>query len=211
MSGDVTILAYGPAAALLEVADTATAAALAGHLQRLRITGRIDVVDVVPAARTVLVQCSSPDALAGALRLATEFETMALPPDAANIVEIPVRYDGPDLDDVAAATGLAAAEVVRLHCAVIYVAAFSGFAPGFTYLVGLDPALHLPRLSTPRQRIPAGSVAIGGEFTGVYPTASPGGWRLLGSTDAVLWDLHRATPTLIPPGSRVRFIDRTPR
>ena len=194
---------------MLEVGDTFTAGAMAGHLQRLRISGTIDVDEIVPAASTVLVRCGSSDALATVVRRATEFDPVTASADMGAIVEIPVRYVGPDLDDVAAATGLTTNEVVRRHSATVYTAAFSGFAPGFTYLVGLHPSLHLPRRSTPRSRVLAGSVAIGAEFAGVYPTASPGGWHLLGSTDAVLWDLGRRVPALVPPGCRVRFVDRT--
>lgn len=208
MTVHFTVLAYGPTAALLEVADTVTAAALATHLFRMRGTGEIDVDEIVPAARTVLVRCRSRQLLERVLDLAVGFDPAVAPiGDPSTVVEIPVRYDGPDLETVAAATGLSVAEIVRRHQAPTYLAAFSGFAPGFVYLVGLDPVLHLPRLSTPRPRIPTGSVAIGGEFTGVYPTASPGGWHLLGLTDAVLWDLQRTQPALIRPGTRVRFVD----
>jgi KipI family sensor histidine kinase inhibitor len=127
------------------------------------------------------------------------------PSAAARTVRIPVRYDGPDLTEVAALTGLAEEEVVRRHAGAVYTVAFTGFAPGFGYLTGLDPALHVPRRDAPRSRVPAGSVAIAGEYAGVYPRATPGGWRLLGRTDAVLFDPDRDPPALFAPGDRVRF------
>jgi 5-oxoprolinase (ATP-hydrolysing) subunit B len=123
----------------------------------------------------------------------------------AREVVIPVVYDGEDLADVAAEAGLSVAEVVGRHSAGAYVSAFCGFAPGFAYLAGSDPALHVSRRSSPRTRIPPGSVAIAGEYTAVYPSASPGGWRLLGRTDVPVWDVERDPPNLLPPGTRVRF------
>ena len=124
-------------------------------------------------------------------------------------VEIAVRYggdDGPDLDAVAAATGLDAAEVVARHCAVDYRVALIGFAPGFPYLLGLDPALAVPRHATPRTLVPAGSVAIGGAQTGIYPQAGPGGWQLIGRTRTALFDPSAEPPTLLAPGDRLRFV-----
>jgi KipI family sensor histidine kinase inhibitor len=120
-------------------------------------------------------------------------------------VTIPVVYDGPDLADVASRTDLSVEEVVRRHAAGEYVVAFCGFAPGFGYLTGLDPALCLPRRTVPRTRIPAGSVAVADRFTSVYPSNSPGGWHLLGRTATVMWDLERQPPALLAPGTRVRF------
>ncbi|MGH8363006.1 MAG: 5-oxoprolinase subunit PxpB [Gammaproteobacteria bacterium] len=119
--------------------------------------------------------------------------------------EIELRYDGADLEAVARLTGLETMEVVRRHSAPNYSVAFLGFAPGFPYLVGLDPTLRVPRLKSPRTRVPAGSVAIAGEFAGIYPQATPGGWRVLGHTDAVLFDATRAQPVLLLPGDKVRF------
>ncbi|WP_460369931.1 5-oxoprolinase subunit B family protein [Actinocorallia lasiicapitis] len=158
------------------------------------------VVDVVPGAETVLVTCTGPlDALERALR--------SLPVAAfrgtGELVELPVRYDGEDLPEVAALTGLSVAEVVARHSGAEYTCAYLGFSPGFGYLTG--GALTVPRRDTPRTRVPAGSVAIAGPYTAVYPSASPGGWRLLGRTDAVLWDVRRDRPSLLGPGTRVRF------
>jgi len=124
-------------------------------------------------------------------------------------IEVRVRYggaDGPDLEAVAAHAGLPPAEVVERHAAVDYRVAMLGFAPGFPYLLGLDPVLSMPRLQTPRTRVAAGSVGIGGSQTGIYPRPGPGGWRIIGRTDAVLFDPLRASPSLLLPGDRVRFI-----
>ncbi len=123
--------------------------------------------------------------------------------------EIPVRYggvDGPDLETVAAHAGIPAAEVVARHCRPVYRVALLGFLPGFPYLTGLDPSISVPRLPEPRRHVPAGSVGIGGSQTGVYPLASPGGWRLIGRTDARLFDPERTPPALLAPGDRVRFL-----
>lgn len=121
-------------------------------------------------------------------------------------VEIPVRYDGPDLEDVARHAGISPDEVIRLHSSAEYTVHFLGFAPGFPYLGGMPPALATPRLATPRKQVPAGSVAIGGSQTGVYSVASPGGWRIIGSTPLVLFDPRREPPTLLAMGDRVRFV-----
>jgi KipI family sensor histidine kinase inhibitor len=131
--------------------------------------------------------------------------------DAApsRLVEIPVVYGGehgPDLDDVAAASGLTAAQVIERHAQVEYLVAMLGFSPGFPYLLGLDPQLAVPRLATPRTRVPAGSVGIGGTQTGVYPNEGPGGWRLVGRTPQLLFDARRDPPALLLPGDRVRFV-----
>jgi len=128
---------------------------------------------------------------------------------AARRVVLPVRYggvDGPDLGLVARHAGMTEAEVIRRHCAGIYRVTMIGFTPGFPYLSGLDPALATPRLDTPRPRVPAGSVGIGGEQTGVYPMESPGGWRLIGRTAARLFDPHRIPVSLLSPGDGVRFV-----
>ena len=126
-------------------------------------------------------------------------------PQGCEPVEISVRYDGADLADVAALAGVSAEEVVRRHSVPDYLVAFVGFAPGFAYLVGGDPLLELPRLLEPRTRIPAGSVAIAGPYSAVYPAATPGGWLLIGTTDRVLFDPDSGDPALLTSGRRVRF------
>ncbi len=130
---------------------------------------------------------------------------------ARPIVEIPVRYggdDGPDLAEVAEWTGLTAKEVIELHCSVDYRAYLLGFAPGFAYLGELPAQLELPRRATPRQRVPAGSVAIAGRQTAVYPLATPGGWHLIGRTHVPMWDVERSPPAIVEPGTVVRFLPR---
>ena len=171
--------------------------------------GRLDVggvVDVVPAARTVLVVMDDERALAAAVASFDLVRVDAATEGSANVVEIAVRYDGPDLADVASAVGMSVDEVVTAHAAASYRVAFCGFAPGFAYLTGLPVELHLPRRPTPRTRVPAGSVAIASEFSAVYPTVSPGGWHLLGSTPLGLFDAQRDPPALLTPGTIVRFV-----
>jgi len=190
---------YGDEALLLEPADAGDVLGLAAALR-----GRAGVAEVVPAARTLLVRADAAT-LDDLFRRAGEIEPVPSAGAPADEVVLEVRYDGADLAATAAELGLDPAELVRRHAAGSYVVAFCGFSPGFAYLTGLDPALHVPRLPEPRTRVPAGAVAVAGEFTGVYPRASPGGWRLLGRTDATLWDLDRTPPALLPPGTRVRF------
>jgi KipI family sensor histidine kinase inhibitor len=192
------VLPYGDTACLLEPQDPSQVLALAALLR-----DRPGVAEVVPGARTLLVR--------GDASVLAALATLEPPPPAARPapsgaeVVLDVRYDGPDLASTAGELGLSADELADRHAAGRYVVAFCGFAPGFAYLRGLEPALQVGRRPEPRTRVPAGSVAIAGEFTGVYPQSSPGGWRLVGTTDAVLWDLHRTPPALLPPGTRVRF------
>jgi KipI family sensor histidine kinase inhibitor len=122
------------------------------------------------------------------------------------LVEVPVVFDGPDLEEVAGLTGRTPAALVDELLATELAVAFGGFAPGFAYLSGLPGHLHVPRRATPRTRVPAGAVALAGPFAGIYPTASPGGWQLVGRTDAVLFDVGREPPALLRPGARVRFV-----
>jgi KipI family sensor histidine kinase inhibitor len=182
-----------------------TLAAYAAGVTAARLPG---VLDVVPGACTVLVSFEPGSWRAGDLarQLQAISAAAAGPGPTSEITEIDVCYDGPDLADVAALTGLAVPEVVRRHTAGSYRVGWLGFSPGFGYLTGLDPVLaRVPRLDTPRVSVPAGSVAIAGGFAAVYPSASPGGWRLLGRTDAVLWDTGRDPPALLAPGKRLRF------
>jgi len=173
------------------------------------------IVDVVPAARTVLLTVGDGADVAPLRRalpalLATDLAAASAPGSdqpSAQPVEILVQYDGADLDDVAHLTGLTPAEVVARHTGQLWRAAFGGFAPGFAYLTGGDTRLHVPRRREPRTSVPAGSVALAGEFSAVYPRASPGGWQLLGHTDAVLFAVDREPPALLQPGGLVRFVD----
>jgi KipI family sensor histidine kinase inhibitor len=123
------------------------------------------------------------------------------------VLEIPVTYDGPDLADVARLTGLGEREVVEAHTGSTWRVAFGGFAPGFGYLVGGDPRLEVPRREESRTTVPAGAVGLAGTFSGVYPRESPGGWQLIGTTSAPMWDLDRDPPALLVPGAVVRFTE----
>ncbi|MFD5315586.1 allophanate hydrolase subunit 1 [Streptomyces sp. NPDC127098] len=170
------------------------------------------VGELVAAATTLLVRYDPALTDHAEVRRALAERARALatgsvaPPAPAHApLTIRVRYDGPDLSEVAALTGLSVAEVVARHTSARYTVAFAGFAPGFGYLTGTDPLLHVPRRAEPRTAVPAGSVAVAGGFTGVYPRSSPGGWRLLGTTDAPLWDTGRDPPALLVPGRTVRF------
>lgn len=163
------------------------------------------VVDLVPAARTLLVRMESFVDLRELAALLATLSPASPTERSGDPVTIPVRYDGADLAAVARLTSLSEDEVVSVHTGPEYVVGFTGFAPGFGYLTGLDERLRLPRRETPRTRVPAGAVAVAGEYTGVYPRPSPGGWHLLGSTTVTLWDPDRETPALLRPGSRVRF------
>jgi KipI family sensor histidine kinase inhibitor len=186
------------------------------------------IADVVPGAETVLVVLEPAprglQELAGRLKALIASEAGDAPgmdgagaisgkkggrggggePDGA-VTEIPVVYDGPDLAEVAEYTGLSPEEVIERHAAAEYLVGWLGFSPGFGYLTGLDPALHVPRRNSPRTSVPAGSVAIAGPLAAVYPAASPGGWQLLGRTTARLWDVRREPPAVLAPGRRVRF------
>lgn len=191
----------GERGVLLELADNADARRVA---RRLR--GLDGVVDVVPAHRTVLVVAGeAPDrrAVLAAARAALDAEEAEEP---GRPVEIAVVYDGPDLPVVAKLAGLTEDEVVARHAAAEYVVGFLGFAPGFAYLLGGDELLRVPRLAEPRASVPAGSVAVAGPYSAVYPRASPGGWRLLGRTSVTLFDPARDEPALLAPGDRVRFV-----
>ena len=204
MSTNLRILPVGDDALLVEVSSGAEAEALHAELSRRRTAGLLTVRELVPAARTVLL-----DGLTDPSRLAAELVGAEIPPVAERTeaaVEIPVRYDGPDLADVAAHWGVTEEEAARIHASTGFRVAFCGFAPGFGYLTGLPARYDVPRRSTPRTAVPAGSLALAGPYTGVYPRSSPGGWQLIGTTDAVLWDHTRTPAALLSPGTRVRFV-----
>jgi KipI family sensor histidine kinase inhibitor len=189
------VLPVGRDAVLVEVADSRAAVDLAEWAR-----GRSLAREVVPGARSVLLDgLADRDALPGALEGWTPGGVAA-----GAEVTIPVTYDGPDLAAVGEQWSCSAEEVVARHQATTFVSAFCGFAPGFAYLSGLET--EVSRLATPRTRVPAGSVALAGSWCGVYPTSSPGGWRIIGRTDASLWDVDRDPPALLVPGTRVRFV-----
>ncbi|WP_215909761.1 5-oxoprolinase subunit B/C family protein [Streptacidiphilus fuscans] len=197
----------GLRALLAEVDSDEHVAALLADLTEHRQAGGLDAgAELVPAARTVLV-----DGLADAGQVRTlarwlgGWQPHALPVGEGPLVEIPTVYDGEDLADVAALWDVSVEEAARLHAACEFRVAFCGFAPGFAYLTGLPERLAVPRRATPRTRVPAGSVALGGAYTGVYPGPSPGGWQLIGRTSLPLWDPSRDPAALLAPGTRVGF------
>jgi KipI family sensor histidine kinase inhibitor len=197
------VLRCGLDAVLVEVADREQVLALRAALRRAEPDG---VTELIPAARTLLIRYDrrriTPD---GIDALLADRRTESPDEQASGELIVPVNYDGADLAEVAELSGLSVRDVVRRHLEADYTVAFCGFAPGFAYLTGLDPELRLPRRESPRTQVPAGSVAIADEYTGVYPRSSPGGWRLIGHTELVVWDLNRDPVTLLPPGTRVRF------
>ncbi|MEU2719437.1 5-oxoprolinase subunit B family protein [Streptomyces smyrnaeus] len=194
---------------LVELATAEQTEALHAELLRRRADGTLPPVrEIVPGARTVLLDEFATSG--AARRLAAQLPGWQVPPltgNSAEAVEIPVRYDGPDLADVAALWGVAPHEVARRHAATEFRVAFCGFAPGFGYLTGLAERYHVPRRATPRTKVPAGAVGLAGGYTGVYPRSSPGGWQLIGTApETVLWDTDRTPAALLAPGTRVRFV-----
>ncbi|MEV5262381.1 allophanate hydrolase subunit 1 [Streptomyces anulatus] len=226
----VRVLPAGPHALLVELADGEHAEAFHAELLRRRERGELPAVrEIVPAARTVLLdgihdgvhdgtgertpgERTPREHAAGAReRFARDLASWRVEPpqrEGREPVEIPVVYDGPDLDEVAAIWGVPAGEVAALHSRTAFRVAFCGFAPGFGYLTGLPERLHVPRRTTPRTRVPAGAVALAGPYTGVYPRPSPGGWQIVGRMPdpGALWDPAREPAALLVPGTPVRFV-----
>jgi KipI family sensor histidine kinase inhibitor len=199
------VLDYGDQALMLQCGSTAEVLAWVDALRTAALPG---VVDIVPAARTVLVKLDNPrrqGVTRQRLRKMRVTADAAAPVQRSADVVIDVVYDGPDLASVAGHTGLTAAQVIGAHTSTLWRVGFNGFAPGFAYLVDGDARLRVPRRSEPRTSVPAGSVALAGEFSAVYPRQSPGGWHLIGRTDAVLWDLERPTPALLTQSMWVQF------
>ncbi|MEG2977534.1 MAG: urea amidolyase family protein [Comamonas sp.] len=190
---------------LVELADLQQTLALLGALQAQSIEG---VQELVPAARTILVQFAPH--IISTVQLVNRIAACDLNGEVQRsdvLVQIPVRYDGEDLAEVAQILGISPEEVVSRHTGSEWSVAFTGFAPGFAYLSGGDPVFNVPRRATPRTKVPAGAVALAGTFSAVYPQASPGGWQIIGVTDEAMWDLSRDLPALLQPGYRVRFVD----
>jgi KipI family sensor histidine kinase inhibitor len=186
----------------VEVPGLDAVAAVHAALLRSPLPGQCELV---PAARTVLVVLDRPPTETDVVQLRRLESTGAAPSTEAGVVELPVVFDGPDLAEVAELVGRTAPAVVAALTEVEFTVAFGGFAPGFGYLTGLPEELHVPRRETPRTRVPAGAVGLAGPFAGAYPRESPGGWQLVGRTDAVLFDVDRDPPALLAPGTRVRF------
>ncbi len=214
LTSHLTIRPLAESGVLVELGEvidpeiTARVMALTAALDAAALPG---VIDVVPSYTTLLI--SFDPLLVDPTALSATIHQLAMSPavsigEPPRVVEIPARYGGsggPDLDDVAAHTGFSAAQVIARHASADYIVACMGFAPGFAFLAGLPPELATPRISNPRTRIPPGTVGIGGAQTGVYPLATPGGWRLIAHTPRRLFDLQRDEPFLLRPGDRVRF------
>ena len=205
MATDLRVLDYGDHALLLECESTAEVLAWTAALREADLLG---VTDIVPATRTVMVKVEGARYLPVTreriekLRVVSDGDIVtAASPD----IVIDVVYDGEDLDEVGRITGLGAAGVVAAHTGTLWRVAFGGFVPGSAYLVGGDARLDVPRRDEPRTRVPTGSVVLAGEFSGVFPREAPGGWQLIGGTDAVLWDIDRPEPALLVSGMTVQF------
>ena len=199
------VLPSGSAALLVELDDLDQVLALYAALCVERPAG---VIDIVPAARTVLLVIDPAETdLAEVGRAVRQTRPRPNRRAAGELVEVPVTYDGEDLDEVGSLLGCDADEVVRRHTGEEWTVAFCGFAPGFGYLTGASGGWDVARRSSPRTTVPPGSVALAGEFSAVYPRASPGGWQLIGRTELAVFDLQRDPPALLRPGTLVRFVD----
>jgi KipI family sensor histidine kinase inhibitor len=200
-----TVLDYGDQALLLQFDSTTDVLAWTTALREAMLPG---VLDIVPAPRSVLVKLDGPRYQhvtrhrLRMLRVAPE-PVQAAPPDERTVID--VVYDGADLAEVASLARMTAAQVINAHTASPWHVGFGGSAPGFAYLVGGDPRLKVPPHSHPRSSVPTGAVGLAGEFSGIYPRQSSGGWQLIGHTDAVLWDTDRSSPALLTPGKWVQF------
>ena len=201
----------GASALLLEVADADDAGILWREIETRRAAGELGtVVDVVPGARTVLLDgvLDRESLIRRVLGWVGtgDFGDRSSAVPVGPSVDVPVVYDGPDLAEVAAGWGVTVEEAVRLHAGADYTVAFCGFSPGFAYLTGLPAELAGPRRPSPRPLVPAGAVGLAGSYCGVYPRPSPGGWQLIGRTELRVWDATRADPALLVPGTRVHFV-----
>jgi KipI family sensor histidine kinase inhibitor len=203
MAEGLRFLPAGEDAFLIELRDLAETLAM---LDAVRAASLAGVREVVPGARTLLVKFDpgTTDRRALSATIAG-IDLSVRRAQVGEIFEIPVVYDGEDLGDVAAVLGCSVDDLVKRHTQATYTVAFTGFAPGFAYMTCDDPTFDVPRRKSPRVRVPAGAVALGGKFCGIYPSESPGGWQLLGRTPVEMWDPRRARAALLAPGDRVRF------
>ncbi|MCT7658821.1 5-oxoprolinase subunit B family protein [Mycobacterium deserti] len=204
-----TVHDYGDQALLLEFDSTAEVLAWAEAIRDAELLG---VLDIVPASRTVLIKLAGPRYQAPTRQRLAKLQVTADDVSASEVprvdVELAVVYDGPDLDEVGRLTGLTPDQVIDAHTGTPWRVGFGGFAPGFAYLIGGDHRLEVPRRAEPRTKVPVGSVGLAGEFSGVYPRESPGGWQLIGHLadgQPALWDVHRDGPALLTPGMWVQF------
>jgi KipI family sensor histidine kinase inhibitor len=195
----------GEDALLLECGSSEEVRAGYAEALRRREAGELTCRDIVPAAHTLPLD-GVPDAADVAGRVA-HWELAAAADVETELVELPVTWDGPDLERVAEHWQTSLDGVVERVRETTFVVAFCGFAPGFAYLTGLPEELHVPRLEEPRSKVPPGSVGLAGPYTGIYPRSSPGGWQLVAHTTERLWDLRRSSPALLTPGTEVRFVD----
>ncbi len=199
------IRAYGRSALLVELDTLNDVLGLHTALCRDPPPG---LVESVPAARTLMVSFDPRTTTHAVLAAAVRHRPRDQPRcEVRPEVEIPVRYDGEDLGEVARASGCSRRHLVKRHVSRIYVVALIGFAPGFYFLTGGDEALQARRRATPRTRVPRGAVGLAGEFTGIYPRTGPGGWKIIGHTEAHLWDASHTPSVLLPPGTRIRFTE----
>ncbi len=199
------ILPSGTTSLLVELDDLDQVLALSAAL---RARPPVGVVDLVPAARTVLLVADPHLTSLAALEAAVRGTSLLhVSPEGGGLVEIPVRYGGEDLTATAELLGCSPGALVRQHAAHDWRVAFCGFAPGFAYLTSPSWLHDVPRQATPRVRVPPGSVALAGEFSGIYPRASPGGWQIIGQTDLAVFDVAREPAALLGPGRRVRFVE----
>jgi KipI family sensor histidine kinase inhibitor len=199
------VLPSGTTALLVELDDLDEVLGLYAALEHHPPDG---VLDLVPAARTLLV-VTDPDvtSLSSVSEAIRRIEPRENRQDSGELVEIPVTYDGEDLEEAARLLGCDAEEVVRRHTTAQWTVAFCGFMPGFGYLVSKEWSAQVPRRPSPRKKVPSGSVGLAGEFSGVYPRESPGGWQLIGRTELAMFDPSRDPAALLRPGTRVRFVD----
>ncbi|MDB5875687.1 MAG: urea amidolyase [Ramlibacter sp.] len=197
-----SVRAVGTCAVLAELSGTQDVLALQALLLAKPLPGQ---TDVLAAAETVLVRADSPASARSIAALLPRLQLTGRARTEGELVVIDTVYDGEDLAEVGELTGLGADGVIAAHSGQLWTMAFAGFAPGFGYLVGENQRLDVPRRSSPRTAVPAGSVALAGQYSAVYPRSSPGGWQLIGRTGAQMWDLDRERPALVTPGHRVRF------
>jgi len=203
-------LVVGRRALLVELDDDRDVMSAYDQIHALSDAGRLPRArDVVPAARTVLVDGVDPDVWWSQFEAAADLDRGVERREDGDLVTITVHYDGEDLDEVARQWGCASDEVVRRHQEALFTVAFCGFAPGFAYCTSEPGLPEVTRRDDPRTKVPAGSVGLARRYCGVYPTAMPGGWQLIGRTDEVMFDVGRDRPALLAPGMRVRFRSHT--
>lgn len=204
------IVPYGREATIIDGLSPGTAALLTVEVRAVCNNAGVAAHDVIPAACSLVVKHDATHSRTVQQLLVELLSSRDISShkhlNPASVVEIPVRYDGADLAEVARACDESVERIVRLHSDAVYTVEFCGFAPGFAYLRGLHEQLHLPRRASPRARVPAGSVAIATNYSAVYPNDSPGGWHLLGTTSLRIWNTDWNPPALLQPGATVRFV-----